>query len=153
MTTIPLPKYKIHQALVHLIQEKIEEAQLQINHLKNAAAEDTKSSAGDKYETGREMVQQEITKTEKLLQDYKTQREMVKSLPLKNNSETVRKGCVVHTQKLIFYVSVSFGKFLVEGQEIFAMSEKAPLTQKMMGKSSGDQISFNGMEYKLEAVY
>ncbi len=153
MTANLLPKSKIHEALVELIQHKIEEANLQIGHLKNAASEDTKSSAGDKYETGREMVQQEINKTKGLLKDYKIHLELVQSLSLKDNTETVRKGSVIYTSKYVFYISVSVGGFLVEGKNVFAMSEKAPLAQEIMGKNQGDLIRFNGAEYQLEAVY
>ena len=41
------------------VQQRMDAAQLAINEAQQASTDDTKSSAGDKYETGREMMQQE----------------------------------------------------------------------------------------------
>ena len=41
---------------------QLEAAQLAINEAQKASNDDTKSSAGDKYETGREMAQQETNR-------------------------------------------------------------------------------------------
>ena len=55
-------KIDLLRKLEEVIQSKIEELKLSIASAKESRDNDTKSSAGDKYETGREMMQMEINK-------------------------------------------------------------------------------------------
>ena len=58
-------KQKIHTHCLHLLDNKIAELQKILRSLGESAANDTKSSAGDKHETARAMIhieQETITK-------------------------------------------------------------------------------------------
>ena len=59
-----LKKHLLKQILKKLDQ-KIASSQLEVESIKESKNSDTKSSAGDKHETGRAMAQQELDKQEK----------------------------------------------------------------------------------------
>ena len=52
-------KKKLYDLCIAYVQGRMDEAKLAIDEAQKASNDDTKSSAGDKYETGREMMQQE----------------------------------------------------------------------------------------------
>lgn len=62
-------------------------------------------------------------------------------------------GAVVKTNRNTFFPSVSLEKFEVEGQELFGLSEKAPLYQMMKGKKVGDSFEYNIQGYEVLEVY
>ena len=50
-------KQKVHLACVKLVQEQLDTIQSSLDQLMEAKTNETKSSAGDKYETGMAMIQ------------------------------------------------------------------------------------------------
>ena len=55
-------KANLHALCVAYVQSRMQAAQQAIAEAQQAQNDDTKSSAGDKYETGREMAQQETNR-------------------------------------------------------------------------------------------
>jgi peroxiredoxin family protein len=55
-------KSEIHANLRSILEKTLEEAQREYVLAKESRDSDTKSSAGDKFETGREMMQKEMDK-------------------------------------------------------------------------------------------
>ncbi len=64
-------KEELFKHCLHYVEECINTAQLAIEDARSSANDDTKSSAGDKFETGREMIQQEIDRNRKQLEEAK----------------------------------------------------------------------------------
>jgi len=153
MSNTPIIKTELHAKVASVLEEKLQLIQDSIEKLKSSAAEDTKSSAGDKYETGREMIRQEIDKAEKMKSEYATQQEVLKSIKADEPHQAVGQGSLVQTDKMWLYVAVSLGKINLKGQDVFVISSQAPLARMIMGKVSGDQIAFNGVSYRVLAVY
>ncbi|MFC7667887.1 hypothetical protein ACFQT0_11175 [Hymenobacter humi] len=56
---MPLPKRALHAACQAFIQERIDAARTAMQAAQESSSSETKSSAGDKYETGREMANAE----------------------------------------------------------------------------------------------
>ena len=54
-----ISKPKVHEACRVFLMQKIENLSTELEALREAAIAETKSSMGDKYETGREMMMQE----------------------------------------------------------------------------------------------
>jgi predicted transcriptional regulator len=55
-------KAKLHALCVAYVQSRMQAAEQAIAEAQQSQNDDTKSSAGDKYETGREMAQQETNR-------------------------------------------------------------------------------------------
>lgn len=113
-----------------------------------ASSNDTKSSMGDKYETGREMLQQEINNLQTQLNEVLKQQGFLKTILIKP-SDKAEKGAIVKTEKGLFFISVSLGEVTFENQKIICISPESPLAKAMNGKQKGDVFSLNNMSQKI----
>ncbi|HVS91201.1 MAG TPA: hypothetical protein VHE59_04155 [Mucilaginibacter sp.] len=146
-------KEKLYKACIDSVVKRINEAKQAINDANEAATEESKSSAGDKYETGREMMQQETARN--LLQLNEANKLMVSLNQLNHNtvSSTADAGSLVLTDNGKFYIAVSAGSISIDNETYFAVSPVSPIGQKLMGRKPGDGFSLNGKNYKVEKVY
>ena len=62
-------------------------------------------------------------------------------------------GSVVVTDKRNLFVSTGIEDFEVDGEKYFGLSTQAPLYKNMAGLKSGDSLSFNGIEYRINEVF
>ncbi len=141
--------------ILALLKTKVEEKILYLENLiadTRSSNNDTKSSMGDKYETGREMLQQEINRLQNQANVFIQQRDFLKKISTHENSK-VETGTLVETDKGWFYLSVSLGEFQFEGKKIFAISPETPLAIAMLNKKVGDNIVVNQMQQKIKSIY
>lgn len=118
-----------------------------------ASNNDTKSSMGDKYETGREMLQQEINNLQVQLNEVLKQQDFLKTsfdkLRMTKKFDKAEKGAIVKTEKGLFFISVSLGEINFDNQKIICISPESPLAKAMNGKQKGDVFSLNNMSQKI----
>ena len=100
---------------------------------------DTKSSAGDKFETSREMAQIEISKIEKEI--IKTQ-QFITDL-------TSKASQLIITDKIAFLISIPFGKIMVSGTEVFCISNSAPITKQLVYTKVSEGFEYRGVAYNI----
>ena len=100
---------------------------------------DTKSSAGDKFETSREMAQIEITKIEAEI--LKTQ-QFIQHL-------TTNIAQLVITDKSIFCITIAFGKLIVSGTEVFCISNSAPISKQLVNTEISANFEYRGVAYNI----
>lgn len=62
-------------------------------------------------------------------------------------------GAVVKTDSMTFYPSVSIEKFVVNGEELFGLSLKAPIYEEMKGKKKGETFQYKGTEYTIQELF
>ncbi|TXB62222.1 GreA/GreB family elongation factor [Phaeodactylibacter luteus] len=127
------------------LQKRAEELQRAVESIQSARNNETKSSAGDKYETGRAMMQMEEDKIMSQLDQARLQLQQLKALP-DYSGPNIRSGSLVRTQHRRYFLSASLGKVLLEGEPVYCISTQAPLAQQLLGKSAGDKVAFNGQE-------
>jgi hypothetical protein len=141
-------------ALCHaFIEERIAAARTAMQAAQESSSSETKSSAGDKYETGREMANAERDRNAAHMQQaQQLQAELARISP-DAPCDTVRPGALVRTSMGQFYISISAGKLAVEGgPEVFAVSPAAPVAVALKGLRAGQEASFNGKTVRVEAV-
>lgn len=141
-------KKQLHELLLGAIEEQLKNALERMDEALEAVKSDTKSTAGDKHETGRAMAQLEQEKAGKLIQSIKHNRNHLLQLPL-TSSDKVELGALVKTTKGRFYISMAMGKISLDGVSYFTVSPSAPLVQAMMKKKLGDKFSFNNIEQEI----
>ncbi|KIC63773.1 hypothetical protein [Chryseobacterium taiwanense] len=117
-----------------------------------ASNNDTKSSMGDKYETGREMLQQEINNLTRQLNEALSQQALLQKIT-SEPSLKVQNGALVKTDKGLFYVSVSMGEIIVESQKIMTVSIESPLIKAMLGKKEKETFSINNIQQIIEGIW
>lgn len=120
--------------------------------MKESRNNDTKSSAGDKYETGREMMQIEIDKFE--MQLYKSQRlkKELCDIPLDKTFNLTVSGSLVFTNAGTYLISVGIGRVELENEPYYAISLASPIGLMLKNKKVGDQIQFNGKHITIEEI-
>ena len=118
---------------------------------RESSREETKSSAGDKYETARAMIQQEIDKYSLQLRDAEKQKSLLTGIP-ETTDVIIRNGSLVNTNNGIFFISISIGPLVIEKETYLAISPVSPIGALLLGKRKGDTFQFRGNEYRVEEV-
>lgn len=149
---INMDKENLYQLCLNFIEQRIQTAETALVQAREASNDDTKSSAGDKYETSREMMQQDIDRNKRLLIDAEENRKVLETIGHAPVSDRIRGGSLVRTNQGIFYISISAGQLQAEGQTVFAVSAASPIGKFMLGKQKNDSFTFNGKQYLIEDV-
>ncbi|MGZ5212065.1 MAG: hypothetical protein ACXWB6_07340 [Kaistella sp.] len=141
--------------ILQLLHDKLSD---KIDHLERLIAEtraannETKSSMGDKYETSREMVQQEINNLQTQLNENVKSRNSLKLINT-NPHTVIGLGTLVETDKGFFYVAVSLGEIRFQENKIFVISTESPLGKLLFGKKKGDEISLNNSKQTIQNIW
>jgi len=145
-------KEKIFIETCKVVEDKIKTANDAIEAAEKSQSEDTKSSAGDKVETSREMLKQDIERNQRLLMEAQQQLHVLQSIRL-NEKPQIAMGSLIKTSKGYFFMSVPIGKINVEQKEVFVISVTSPVGKMLVGKKLGEEVVFNGVSYKIENIY
>ena len=123
-----------------------------MNDAQDAANEDTKSSAGDKYETGREVMQQEVELNRTRLNElnkFKLALDMIKA---DQKNDTAIPGALVQTSNGSYYIAISAGQLKQNGNTYYSISIESPIGAKMRGLKAGEQFMLNGRNFVIESI-
>ena len=146
-----MEKSKILEAVKSRIAERIQKLEKLIEETR-ASNNDTKSSMGDKYETGREMLQQEINNLQRQLNESLNQQSIIQKIS-SDPSSKVQNGALVKTDKGLFYISASAGEIMVDQQKIMTVSAESPLAKAMYGLTENQNFSVNNVTQKIVEIW
>ena len=144
-------KSEILQIIQNKLSAKIENFERLIDETR-ASNNETKSSMGDKFETSREMVQQEINTLQIQLNENRNARNSLKQINT-NLHQTIGLGSLVETDKGLFYIAVSLGEIVFNEKKVFVISTESPLGKILFGMKKGEEISLNNMKQTIKAVW
>ncbi|MEM6299222.1 MAG: 3-oxoacyl-ACP synthase, partial [Bacteroidota bacterium] len=135
------------------IEKRIASLQETLQSIEQSMKSETKSSAGDKYETGRSMLHMEEAKNKNLLfEAYQVKRDLL-SVEVNNPSEKVEVGSLVETNQGIYYISIGLGQVRLDGKVYYCISNKSPVGRKLIRQEVGNVIEFNGRKITIEGVW
>jgi transcription elongation GreA/GreB family factor len=149
---MPDIKEELHKQCTAYVQKRMDEAEKAFKAAEQASNDDTKSSAGDKYETGRAMMQQEKDRNTTQLNEANKLMVALNRISAKGSSATVDTGSLVITNNGKFYIAISAGVLTLNGENYFAVSPASPIGIKLKGLKVGDGFDLNGKGYKVEGV-
>ena len=132
--------------------ERIAAANEAIASAREAFGSETNSSAGDKHEVGRAMVQQELDKLEEQRAKLKSLLHDLERVPLDRKYDQVAFGSLVSTDNGLYFVAIGIGAVELDGERCYAISMASPIGQALQGSSTGDRIPFNGKVLVIEAI-
>jgi hypothetical protein len=132
--------------------KRLETVEAVISSNQLALQSETKSSAGDKHETGRAMLQLEMEKAGQQLAGIMQMKEILAKVDILKTSKNVCLGSVIFTEKVNYFLSISAGQLEVANKMYFAVSVSSPIGKLLLGKQENDVISFNGMLYKVQKI-
>jgi transcription elongation GreA/GreB family factor len=145
---VKMPDIKSHllAQCTQYVDQRIANCKQAMDDAQAAANEEGKSSAGDKYETGRAMMQIERDKAAQQLEEALKLKKVLDGLDSSIVSKVARLGSMVETTHYNFYLSISAGKFLVEGKEFLIVSPNSPIGKLLLNLKVGDAFRFNDKE-------
>ncbi|MEO7212092.1 3-oxoacyl-ACP synthase [Mucilaginibacter sp.] len=146
-------KEKLHALCVAYVKGRMQAAEQAIAEAQQAANNDTKSSAGDKYETGREMAQQETNRNLAQLNEANKLMVALNQVSFKGTASIADTGSLVTTNNGDFYIAISAGNLLLDGKNYFAVSPASPIGLKLKGKTEGQEFNLNGKSYSISSVF
>lgn len=145
-------KRKAFNILLEKLDLKISTAKSAIASAIDSRDNETKSSVGDKFETGRAMMQLEQQKNEVQLAKAVSLKQTLQQIKIELKKEKGELGALVQTSNGTFLLSIGLGKIMVENQTLYAISMASPMGKVLFGKKTGDELMFQGKTIKILEV-
>lgn len=146
-------KNRLKQAGLAIIEQRIQAAKIIIANAQEAANNEEKSSAGDKYETARAMNQLEKEMHSKQLAQQITELALLNVVKTEVVYTTVATGACIDCGDVVFFIAAGLGKQTIEEKLVLFLSPQAPLAKQLQHKKAGDAVVFNGREIIIETIY
>ena len=147
-----MQKQKLILACRDYLQNKINSLNAFINEVTESSNSESKSSAGDKHETSKAMMQLEREKLGTQLKEAEDQLVEFEKINFNKTFQCIEQGSLVETNKGFFLIASSIGKIAVDDKTVFVISSKSPLAVALAGKQQNDSLSFNGVEYVIVSI-
>ncbi|WP_370477306.1 3-oxoacyl-ACP synthase [Tamlana flava] len=128
---------------------RLEAVKHTIDQIQEALNSETKSSAGDKHETGRAMLQLEREKAGNQLAEIERTKQILSKITIESISRTIGLGSVVFTTQTNYFIAISAGELMIEKQKFYAISASTPMGQLLIGKTVNDEIVFRNQHFKI----
>lgn len=139
-------KKELLKACFYFVEEKHNTISNSIASNKNDLFSETKSSAGDKHETGRAMIQLEMEKSGQQLAVINQMKAVLEKISIENTSKSICLGSLIITNKANYFLAISAGKITINTIDYFVVSTNSPIGNQLLGKKPGEIISFNTAE-------
>ncbi|MDB4534133.1 3-oxoacyl-ACP synthase [Vicingaceae bacterium] len=145
-------KKQLHSKCSEITSKKVNELNAIIKDAQNAANNETKSSAGDKHETGRAMAQLETEKLTKQLSEALKLEQTLSQINPDTKHLKIGLGSLVTTNNGVFYISISLGKITLNDNTYFVISAASPIGKLLLTKKEKETFSFNGKNYIIQNI-
>ncbi len=153
MTKNSTLKQELYEQCLQFVDEKLQTVERQIKDIQESLSSETKSSAGDKHETGRAMLQLEREKAGQQLAEIENTKSALLKIDIINTSKIVRIGSAVFTTGAKYFIAVSAGIIKVEGESFYAISPDTPIGLLLKGKRKGDKVRFREAGFEITQVF
>ncbi|HCW06085.1 MAG TPA: 3-oxoacyl-ACP synthase [Cytophagales bacterium] len=151
MDTVTI-KQRLHSLCLEFVQKRMDAAQQAMASAQEAANAEEKSSAGDKYETGRAMAQIARDQAAQQLAEALKLKEVLLQINPASSSSKIMLGSLVITNQNAFYISISAGELMIDNEKYFAVSAQSPIGQKLIGLTENSELLFNKQVLKIKKV-
>ena len=145
-------KQKLYMQCVQFCNNRLDTIRNSIEEIQESLTTETKSSAGDKHETGRAMLQLEREKAGNQLAETQKLQELLSKIDISKASKMVSLGSLVFTTQANYFIAISAGEIVVENEKYFAISPNTAIGKLLIGKEVGDVMTFRENEFKVVAV-
>ncbi len=143
----------IKQELYSICQDKvtarIRTLQQIIDDTQAASNQETKSSAGDKFETTRAMLQLEKDKSTLQLAYAFNEKQLLDQININQPFSEVKAGALITTNTATYFLANGSGKLELNEQTIYVISSASPIGKQLLGKKKGDQFEWKGKAFKI----
>jgi len=117
-----------------------------------AANNETKSTAGDKHETAKAMMQLEQEKLSKQLAILNLQLNDLQKIDVTKKHSVISNGSLVKTNNGMLFIGVGLGKIKVNETDVVAISFLSPLASLLIGKKNNDTVKLNEISFTISDI-
>lgn len=147
-------KSAVYQTAISLLKQKAALLAEERKNIIESILEEEKNSAGDKYETSRETMTQDLNSLEKQIKQSSLDLdELYRLQTIKDAPPTVQEGALVQLGTEWFLLAVSVGQVKVGDKSIFLLSKNSPLGELLVGKKKGETIQFRGKQQVISEIH
>lgn len=146
-------KKELTEYMKGLLDARMQVAWEAMEAAQDSANDQSKSSAGDKYETARSMGQLDRNMHARQYEQVRQERVILERI---GESEAMARGAIgalLDTTAGWFFISVSLGAVKFEEQTVLAISSSSPVGLSLLGKEIGGQFQFMNKPHKITAIY
>lgn len=142
-------KLALHQHLEEILLNRISQAQQALEDIIHSRDNESKSSAGDKYETGRSMMQQAQQQQESQLQASIKLLQQLRALKTEKQATQVSLGSLITSNQGLFYLAIGLGEIHFEDKAYHVISMASPLAQLLVDKKKGEVFELRERNYEI----
>ncbi|MDG1380341.1 MAG: GreA/GreB family elongation factor [Flavobacteriaceae bacterium] len=142
-------KQQLHLKCQELLQNRLRVVEKSMNDIYNILESETKSTAGDKHETGRAMLHLEREKLGHQLAIINNQLQVFNKINLEAQISRVVLGSLVYTTQANYFISVSMGELKAGKIRAYAISPMSPVGQALMLKAVDETVFYNNQKIKI----
>lgn len=128
------------------LEKKMDVLEQQKKRLYKDLTSETKSSAGDKHETGRAMIQLEREKLGNQIHEIELNYQRLNTIKYVKTSTSISLGSLIFTDKANYYVAVAADSCEVNFKVFYCISSQSPIGKLLIGKKINESITFNDIE-------
>ena len=126
-----------------VIDDKVIKAKEYMNSIERSIQGESKSTAGDKHDTTRELMQQERNKAAQNLSNQILDQKTLIQLLNTSTNEGIGFGSLVETDKGWIFIGLALGKVLFSDVHVICISPLSPLAKGFEGLKVGESCRFN----------
>ena len=145
-------KKQLLDTCTEYVDQRLQKLRSQIKSLEESLNSETKSSAGDKHETGRAMVQLEREKSGRQLFEAEKLEKLISKVSIENHSEVIKLGSLVITSQVNYFIAISVGKVEVKNVSYYAIAPDTPIGKLLLGKKVDDEVIFNRSCFRISKI-
>ena len=142
-------KNLIYQASLNQLSNRIRTIEERLAALAESKLQETKSSVGDKYETGRAMIQIEEEKAQTQLISTQQQLAALKQVDIERSYVQGCMGSLVHTNYGSYFIAAGIGRITIDQDIIYVISPESPIGQLLLHKKEKDVFLFQDRSYTI----
>ena len=146
-------KRKVYQACLVKVEQTRSSILSAIASAEEARDNETKSSVGDKYETGRATMQNEIDRLMDQLANVNKTLTELSVLKIDKARDSVANGCIILTDRGYFFICAGLGKIEIETTMCDCVSPDAPLARALSGAAKGGSRTFNNQTFIIQDLH
>ncbi len=147
---------EIKTALLEACHENVDKRFDKVNKtiagIVEALGSASKSSAGDKHETARAMLQIDRENAGKQLGELENLERLLPKVDILATTDYARLGSLVQTNHGTFFISISLGVVTLSKTTYYCVALQAPIGKELAGTKQNDHFAFNGKTYKIISI-
>ena len=145
-------KERLYQHCHQLLTERVIDAQNGMLAAQKDSNSETKSSAGDKYETGRAMAQLEKERHGRRRSETHDTLYVLEGIGLVEPEKEIALGSLVQTTQGLYFISVVLGRIELDGISYNIVSAESPIGMELLGLEVGDEFVVRGREHSILSI-